>query len=194
KLPYDYLELIESTRGQRQLAVNPECSQGYTASVSELISVKLIKAIKTHYGVSYAAVLNSVVIGAIQEILPRNKIPVPKFLTCEYVVPSPHERPESVINQFHSLPVRWHMLSNSAEERLYTTQEKINDLSSSAAPIALYWYQQLQSLLPARLHGFMMSREDSGYVMTSSNFPVVDVHSNEHKLCDMFVGHNPTPG
>ncbi|CAG7726975.1 unnamed protein product, partial [Allacma fusca] len=25
KLPYDYLELIESTRGQRQLAVNPEC-------------------------------------------------------------------------------------------------------------------------------------------------------------------------
>ncbi|CAG7818734.1 unnamed protein product [Allacma fusca] len=196
KLPYDYLKLIESMRCQRQFAVNPECPQGYTASVSANIEVKLIKAIKTHYGVSYAAVLNSVVIGALHEILLRNNIPVPEFLTSEYVVPSPDKHPETMINHFHALPVRWHMRSNSAEERLYATHKKINDISNSAAPIAFYWYQQLQALLPAKLHVFMMSREDSGNLMNLSNFPVVDVHSNtnELRLCEMFVGHNPTPG
>ncbi|CAG7826214.1 unnamed protein product [Allacma fusca] len=91
KLPFDYIEMSRELRIENQFAADLPFPPNLAVGLSNFVPDKDIHDLRSAFGVSHAVVVQSIVLGALQNLLEGAQIPVPEELTFVYPVPQPRE-------------------------------------------------------------------------------------------------------
>ncbi|CAG7835463.1 unnamed protein product [Allacma fusca] len=137
KVVYDLADLCLNELDSSQLR-SPviSCVKGVDCSISEAVPVDLIKEIKNYYKVSYAAVIYSVIHGAIQATLEKHKELVPKNLATFIILPKP-DRPDKFVNHLYGTCSKLSCNSNCPQARLQEIYQKLMKAHSSSTPFGI---------------------------------------------------------
>ena len=93
KQPYDFVKMfntMEPDKSPWMLRSRTDLQKQYTTVWSQAISVEMIKKIKSRHRVSFQAVLNSIVSGAIQQLMSRAGQEVPEKMMSFVPFPLPN--------------------------------------------------------------------------------------------------------
>ncbi|CAG7731020.1 unnamed protein product, partial [Allacma fusca] len=196
QLPSDFIEMSMRSRIKNQPGAELPFPPRLVVSIGKAISLKRIHDIKSGFGVSHAAVIQSIVIGALESFLERANIPVPEEMTSAYVVPMPTQHKSVTGNHFLITIIPWRIKSPSLVDRLMDMDGKLNEIRESVAPIGLHCMYWLLSFIPIKLRSVLMAGTFRAVSLTESNFPVLQLISKDSGIVikDMFFLVSPVPG
>ncbi|CAG7734447.1 unnamed protein product, partial [Allacma fusca] len=170
RMPFDVANTILLTIWKANLAKRDKSADAI-CSITSPIPVETIKTLKRHFKVSFAAVTQFIVQGALGRALRSVGKDVPDWLSTSFILPLPNH-PEGMC--IHASPMAAHFACEGDPSiRLQQTHEEIRKLTLPFTAMSYVYFLYMLGYLPVVIRKWITlggSEKGPDYVMT--HFPV----------------------